>query len=89
MRAYPILFLNSESTKSHGSEPEEDFDFYIVFEGGIVICINNPASAKFSVNVKSTVKGIALLPYNFWRHAQYKVQELLLVLIVLKEKGLS
>ena len=72
----------------HGSEPEEDFAFYIVFEEGLVICINNPVSAKFSVNVKSTVKDIALLPYILSRHAQCRVREVWLVLNVLKEEGL-
>ena len=72
----------------HGSEQEEGFALYIVFEEGLVICINNPVSAKFSVNAISTVKGIGLLPYNFSRHAQFRLREIWLVLIFLKEEGL-
>ena len=53
----------------------------------MVICINSPVSAKLSVNATSTVKGIGLLTYNFSRQAQCRVQELWLVLIVLKEEG--
>ena len=71
----------------HGSEPEEDLAFYVVFQEGLVICTNNPVSAKFSVMI-STVKDIALLPYNFSRHAQCRVRELWLVLIFLIEEGL-
>ena len=33
--------------------------FYVTFEEGFVIFINNPVSAKFSVNAISTVTGIA------------------------------
>ena len=77
-----------KKSRLHGSEPEEDFAFYVVFEEGLVICFNNPISAKFSVNMTSTVKGIALLPYNFLRHAQCRLRELWLVLIFLKEEGL-
>ena len=83
--------LLAESRKSHGSTflgREEDFTFYAVFEDGLVICIYNPVSVRFSVNVKSTVKGIGFLRYNFPRHAQWKVQDLRLALIFLKEEGL-
>ena len=53
-------------SRRYGSEPAEDFAFYVVFEEGLLICINNPVSAaKSSVNVTSTVKCIALLKYNF------------------------
>ena len=65
-------------SRRHSSEQEEDFAFYVIFEEGT--CINHPASAKFSINVKSTVKDIALLQYNFSRHAQCRVQEVWLFL---------
>ena len=64
-----------KKSRLHGSEPEEDIAFCVVFEEGLVICINNPVSAKFSV-VISTVKDIALIPYNFSRHVQCRVREL-------------
>ena len=78
----------SMAPRLHGSEPEEDFAFYVTFEEGLVICINNPDSAKFSVHRVSTVKGIALLQLKFPRHTQCRAQKLQLVLIVLKEEGL-
>ena len=81
-------FRIQKNSRLHGSEPEEDFAFFIVFEEGLVSCINNLGSAKFSVNVKSTVKGMALLQYSFSRHTQCRVEELWLVLIFLKEEGL-
>ena len=52
------------------------------------MCINSPASAKFSVHSASTVKGIGLLQLRFPRYTQCRVQELRLVLIELKEEGL-
>ena len=64
-----------KKSRLQGSEPEEDFAFYVVFEEGLVICINS-VSTKSSVNVTSTVKGIGLLPYNFSRHAQYSPRTL-------------
>ena len=69
-----------KKSRLRGSEPEEDFAVYIVFEEGLVMCINNPVSAKFSSNLKLTMKGIALLQYNFSRHAQCRVQEVWLFL---------
>ena len=72
----PEIFLSNRIQKKsrfHDSEPEEDFAFYVVFEEGLVICINNPVSIKFSVNVTSTLKGRVLLPCNFSRHAQCRV----------------
>ena len=85
---YFLIFYTRVQKKSrlHGFEPEEDFAFYVIFEEGLVICTNNPVSAKFSI-VTSTVKDIALLSYNFSRHAQCRVQELWLVLIFLIEEG--
>ena len=68
-------------SRLHGSEPEEDFACYVIFEEGLVIWINNSVSEKFSVNVISTVKGIGLLPYNLSRHAQCRVQDLWRVLL--------
>ena len=44
--------------------------------------------SKVSVHKGSTVKGIALLQLKFPRHTQCRVQELRLVLIVVKEEGL-
>ena len=73
--------FHSESRKI--SEREEDFAFYVIFEKDFAICISKPVSAKFPVNVTSAVKGIGLLPYNFSRHAQCRVQDLWLVLIFL------
>ena len=57
-----------KKSRLQGSEPEEDFAFYVIFEEGLVICINNPDSAKFSVHRASTVKGITLLQLKFPRH---------------------
>ena len=54
-----------KKSRLHSCEPEEDFAFYVIFEEGFVIFINNPVSAKFSVNVTLTVTGIALLQHNF------------------------
>ena len=54
-----------KKSRLHGCEPEEDFAFYVTFEEGFVIFINNPVSAKFSVNVTSTVTGRALPQHNF------------------------
>ena len=34
-------------SRLHGSELEEDFAIYVVFEECLVVCINNPVSAKF------------------------------------------
>ena len=50
-----------KKSRLHGSEPEENFAFYDVFEEDFEICIDNPISAKFSYNATSTVKGIAYL----------------------------
>ena len=50
-----------EKSRLHGSEPEENFALYDVFEEGSGICINNPVSAKFLYNTTSSVKGIANL----------------------------
>ena len=77
-----------KKSRLHGSETEEDFAFYVIFEEGLVICINNPDSAKFSVHRALTVKSIALLQFKFPRHTQCRVQKLRLVLILLKEEGL-
>ena len=76
----PCAFRVQKKSRFHGSELEEDFAVYVVFEEGLVMCINNPVSTKFSINVKSTVKGIALLQYNFSTHAQCRVQEVWLFL---------
>ena len=65
-----------KKSRLHFSEPEEDFAFYVVFEEGLAICINNSVSTKSSVNVTSTVKGIGLVLYNFSKHAQCRVQDL-------------
>ena len=67
-----------KKSRLHGSEPEEDFAFYVVFEKGTGI--NNPVSAKFSINVKSTVKGRAPLQCNFSKYAHCRVQEVWLFL---------
>ena len=50
-----------KQSRLHGSEPEENFAIYVVFEEDFEICINNPVSAKLSYNATSTVKGIAYL----------------------------
>ena len=44
--------------------------------------------SKVSVHRASTVEGIALLQLKFPRHTQCIVQELRLVVIVVKEEGL-
>ena len=43
------MFQGPEKSRLHGSEPEEDFAFRVTFEEGLVICINSPVSAKFSL----------------------------------------
>ena len=50
-----------KKSRLHGSEPEENFALYDVFEEGFGIFINNPVSAKFLHKATSTVKGIAHL----------------------------
>ena len=79
------MFL-PEFRKSHGSEPEENFAFYVVFEEGLVIGTNKPVSAKLSVHRASAVKGIALIQWKIPRNAQCIIQELRPLLIALKEK---
>ena len=66
----------------------DDSAFDVVFEEGLLICTNNPVSAKFSVNVILTVKGIPLLAQKFPRDTQCRVQEIWLVLTDIKEEGL-
>ena len=75
-------------SRLHGSEPEENFALYVVFEEDFEICIDNPVSAKFSYYATSTVKGIAHLQLKLPRHTHRRVEKLWLVLIVLKEEGL-
>ena len=70
-----------KKSRLHGSEPEENFALYDVFEEGFEIRINNPVSAKFLYNATSTVKGIAHLQEKLPRHTQCRVQNLWLVLI--------
>ena len=77
-----------ERSQFHGCEPEEDFASYVTFEGGLAIFISNPISVGFSVNLTSTLRGIALLQYNFSRYTQCRVQELWLVLNFVREEGL-
>ena len=67
----------------HGSEPEEKFPLYDVYEEGSEICTDNPVSAKFSYYATSTVKSIAHLQLKLLRHTQCRVKKLGLVLIVL------
>ena len=61
-----------KKSRLHGSEPEEDFAFYVIFEEGLVIFINNPSSAKFSI-VTPAVKRTVLLQFKFSRHTQRRV----------------
>ena len=63
-----------KKSRLRGSEPEEDFAFYVVFEEGLVTFISNPTSDKFSI-VTSTVKRIVLLQLKFSRHTQCRVKE--------------
>ena len=44
-----MLACNEVQKKSrlHGSEQEETFTLYVVFEEGFEICIDNPVSGKF------------------------------------------
>ena len=65
-----------KNSRLHGSEPEETFTLYVVFEGGFEICIDNPVSAKFSYYTTSTMKGIAHLQLKLPRHTQCRVQKL-------------
>ena len=50
-----------DKSRLHGSEPEENFVLFVVFEEDFEICMKNPISAKLSYNAKSTAKGIAYL----------------------------
>ena len=50
-----------KKSRLHGSEQEENFALYVVFEEGFEICIDNPVSAKFLYKAISTVKGITHL----------------------------
>ena len=59
-----------KKSRLHGSEPEENFPLYDVFEEGFEICIDNPVSAKFSYYATSTVKDIAHLQLKLPRHTQ-------------------
>ena len=65
-----------KKSRLHGSEPEETFTLYVVFEEGFEICIDNPVSAKFSYYTTLTVKGIAHLQLKLPRHTQCRVQKL-------------
>ena len=69
-------FRVQKKSRLHGSEPEENFTLYVVFEEGFEICIDNPVSANFSYYAKSTVKGIAHLQLKLPRHTQCRVQTL-------------
>ena len=60
-----------KKSRLHGSEPEENFALYVVFEEGFEICTDNPVSAKFSYYATSTVKGIAHLQLKLPRNTQY------------------
>ena len=62
----PINFFFStvrvqKKLRLHGSETEENFALYDVFEEGFEICMNNPVSAKFLYKATSPLKGIAHL----------------------------
>ena len=46
-----------KKSRLHGSEPEENFVLYDVFEEGFEICINNSVSAKFLYNATSNYEG--------------------------------
>ena len=76
-----------KKSRLRGSETEEDFAFYVVFEEGLVIFINNSSLATFSI-VTSAVKRIVLIQLKFSRHTQCRVKELALLLVVLGEEGL-
>ena len=67
-----LLLRVQKKSRLHGSEPEEDFAFCVVFEEGLVIFINNPFSTKFSI-VTSAVKRIVLLQLKFSRHTKCRV----------------
>ena len=38
-----------KKSRLRGSEPDEDFAFYVVCEKGLVTFISNPSLAKFSI----------------------------------------
>ena len=66
VKEFSVLSLSPTSrvqkkSRLNGSEPEENFALYDVFEEGCEICINNSVSAKFLYNATSNVKGIAHL----------------------------
>ena len=50
-----------EKSLLHCSEREEDFGFCVMVEEDLVICMENPISAKFSINVTLTLNSIAPL----------------------------
>ena len=58
--------------------------FYVAFVEGLVIFINSPVSAMFSVNVTSTVRGIDLPQH---RHTMQKSRMLASFDFLKKEKG--
>ena len=62
-----------KNSQLYRSETEKDSPPYVVFEEGLVICINNTALTKFSVNVTLTVKCIVLLQFKFLRYTQCRV----------------
>ena len=77
-----------KKSRLHGSEPEDNFALYVVFEEDYEIYIDKPVSPKLSYNATSTVKGIAHLQLKLPRNTQCRVEKLWLVLIVLEEEGL-
>ena len=65
-----------KKSRLHGSEPEENFPLYGVFEEDFEIYIDNPVSAKFLYYATSIMKGIAHLQLKLPRHTQCRVKEL-------------
>ena len=57
-----------KKSRLHGSEPEEDFAFYVIFEEGLVMCINNPVSVKFSLMLHRLLKAQPFYSKNSLRH---------------------
>ena len=68
---YIYIYIRvQKKSRLHGSEPEENFALYDVFEEGFEICIDNPVSAKFSYYATPTVESIHHLQLKLPRLTQ-------------------
>ena len=56
-----ILPRVQKKSRLHGSEQEENFALYVVFEEAFEICIDNPVPAKISYYTQSEVQKLWLV----------------------------